>query len=350
MLFQIPINRCSYAQLMQQVFQADKRSGYTVQKNVGSDYKGMDLGSKIAHGFQILCSGCSEGEHSGFDEVLFQKYLHVLRQRDYFRGEVEGSKLYKELLDNARNYFAKSENESSSNTHGIGKTTGRRILSMMKKSDGHTLSRLVKHDLRTDLPEEDNDEWMYLSKEKMDNVLYDMKQGFAKLNKKSMKPTENSAELELTDLGERMQSFVDKMSSYEGVEVPSSGSEVNFEEDTFVESLEKILGVSDANQSFESDSDEFLSGESDLESEGEEIKDIMGQMDKELASTNIGQSFIKMESNADDNATMDAYRPVDLDMNLVQNFLDSCNSEIDLPGPVSNLLQSLGLPVNEDNS
>jgi hypothetical protein len=43
--------------------------------------------------------------------------------------------------------------------------------------------------------------------------------------------------------------------------------------------------------------------------------------------------------------------PVDVDLNLVSNILESYSSQAGLPGPASNLLQSMGvqLPDNTDH-
>lgn len=43
--------------------------------------------------------------------------------------------------------------------------------------------------------------------------------------------------------------------------------------------------------------------------------------------------------------------PVDIDVNLVTNLLESYNAQVGLPGPASNILQSMGvcLPDNTDH-
>lgn len=56
------------------------------------------------------------------------------------------------------------------------------------------------------------------------------------------------------------------------------------------------------------------------------------------------------EGEADD--TEEEIQPLDLDLNLVTNLLESLSSQAGLSGPASNLLQSLGihLPPNSDPS
>lgn len=52
-------------------------------------------------------------------------------------------------------------------------------------------------------------------------------------------------------------------------------------------------------------------------------------------------------SNAED---MDEdFTPVDVDVNLIKNFLDSYSSQEGLPGPASNILGLMGLQLPQDN-
>lgn len=51
-------------------------------------------------------------------------------------------------------------------------------------------------------------------------------------------------------------------------------------------------------------------------------------------------------SNVDDE--MEEYTPVDVDFNLVKNFLDSYSSQEGLSGPASNLLGLMGLRLPDD--
>lgn len=50
--------------------------------------------------------------------------------------------------------------------------------------------------------------------------------------------------------------------------------------------------------------------------------------------------------------TQEEIQPLDVDLNLVTNLLESLSSQAGLAGPASNLLQSLGLhlPPNSDSS
>ncbi|KAM7047965.1 protein ecdysoneless homolog isoform 1-T2 [Acridotheres tristis] len=88
----------------------------------------------------------------------------------------------------------------------------------------------------------------------------------------------------------------------------------------------------------------------------------MNEMDRELAQTNVGRSFTTQkrgagsveaasESAGPDCGAEDAeLAPVDVDMNLVANLLESYSAQAGLAGPTSNILQSMGvnLPENRD--
>uniref|UniRef100_A0A2D4ME89 Uncharacterized protein n=2 Tax=Micrurus TaxID=8634 RepID=A0A2D4ME89_9SAUR len=95
----------------------------------------------------------------------------------------------------------------------------------------------------------------------------------------------------------------------------------------------------------------------------------MNEMDRELSSTAIGKSFtnqkkgersVKVFPHEDPNPDLEgnqnkedpATTPVDIDLNLVTNLLESYNAQDGLAGPVSNILQSMGvyLPDNTDKS
>lgn len=179
-----------------------------------------------------------------------------------------------------------------------------------------------------------------------------------------------------------MKAFISKVSSHKGAELPREPSEapITFDADLFLNYFDKILGSkpheSDSDDPDEEDS-ECLDSDDDLEIEtqepGEEasvkgtlddLKSYMAQMDQELAHTSIGKSFTtqkQMEplsrttsNNSDEEdsgAGGSVMTPVDVDLNLVSNILESYSSQAGLAGPASNLLQSMGvqLPDNADH-
>ncbi|ESN92140.1 hypothetical protein HELRODRAFT_194400 [Helobdella robusta] len=129
----VKLTRCLYAQLTQQDFQADIRSGYQhhhrhhhhhrpEQKVINSKFKAYDLGSKLAHGAEILCrneeslkittlGNSSDGDdiHEKFDsDESWLKFLKKLEDSGYFRDELKDSKRYRELYESSKSFFVNS--------------------------------------------------------------------------------------------------------------------------------------------------------------------------------------------------------------------------------------------------
>jgi len=83
----------------------------------------------------------------------------------------------------------------------------------------------------------------------------------------------------------------------------------------------------------------------------------MEAMDRELYSTNVAGSFVR---GADDVLHNEAgsvlvedeneYRPVDIDLNVVTNLLQSFRSQEGLPGPASTIMGRLGINIVPNDS
>ncbi|CAI9593833.1 unnamed protein product [Staurois parvus] len=108
----VTFTKCLYAQLLQQMFQPDKRSGYTLPARSHPKYKAYELGMKLAHGFEILCSKCTTSQmkftKQPYKSSLWMGFLTSLKKNDFFKGEMEGSARYCELLKKAEVYFQQS--------------------------------------------------------------------------------------------------------------------------------------------------------------------------------------------------------------------------------------------------
>ena len=72
-----------------------------------------------------------------------------------------------------------------------------------------------------------------------------------------------------------------------------------------------------------------------LESSFEEY---LASMDQELSQSKVGPSLEETTMDKDS-------EPVQLNMNLVKNLLDSFSAQEGLAGPASNIMQSLGLAL-----
>ncbi|XP_053162156.1 protein ecdysoneless homolog [Hemicordylus capensis] len=369
----VTFTKCLYAQLVQQIFVPDRRSGYTLPPRSHPQYKAYELGMKLAHGFEILCSKCSSGadnsEEHTMNVPLWDNFLKSLKKNNYFKGELEGSARYLDQLRMAENYFQQSVIDPHSS---VARSPGEEIITILRTTS-FNLEDLRKE--ASSLPPEDDDSWLEISPGTLDQILKEA----SGTNKSASSLNEEEQNYDLAEVTKSMKAFISKVSTHEGAEMPWSSSEahVTFDVDSFTNALDKILGANseelDSDDLEEEEEFEFLSSdeESNPNSNSQEdtasqneiaesFKSYMDEMDHELASTNIGRSFNNPKavgsdkicsSQETDNDLEDDLTPVDIDLNLVTNLLESYNAQAGLAGPASNILQSMGvhLPDNTDN-
>ncbi|XP_063163552.1 protein ecdysoneless homolog [Candoia aspera] len=377
----VTFTKCLYAQLIQQAFVPDKRSGYLLPPRSHLQFKAYELGMKLAHGFEILCSKCSSASPDSKKQMLnvplWDSFLSALQKNNYFKGEIEGSAQYLHQLQMAENYFLQTvANPESSAAVSPGEE-----IQKILKTNSFNLEDLRKNS--NILPPEDDDSWLEISPDALDQILKET----SGMNKSSAAPEENQ-NYDLTEVAESMKAFISKVSTYKGAEMPRSSADapVSFDVDSFTDALDKILGPNSEeldSDDLEEEEEEFDFLDSDEESalkagtQGDTaswnetaggLQSYMKEMDHELASTTIGKSFTnqkkgarsgKVFSHEDPNIDLEGHlskedpdaTPVDIDLNLVTNLLDSYNAQAGLPGPVSNILQSMGvhLPENADH-
>lgn len=90
-----------------------------------------------------------------------------------------------------------------------------------------------------------------------------------------------------------------------------------------------------------------------------ELQTYMDQMDRELAGTTIGKSFETdlnepnqgqghetRQSDVDDFDDIESFKPVNIDVNVLKNMMESYQSQIGGPGPAANLLGSMGVHLS----
>uniref|UniRef100_A0A671YU38 Ecdysoneless homolog (Drosophila) n=1 Tax=Sparus aurata TaxID=8175 RepID=A0A671YU38_SPAAU len=334
-LASVTFTRCLYAQLQQQQFISDRRSGFTLPPRSHPQYKAHELGMKLAHGFEILCSKCrlpsSEPDAPVSCNPQWKDFVDSLKRNGYFRVSL--------TISECRRSYSSSPGEE--------------VLQLLHSCNPLKLEELKKRE--AELPQEDSDQ----------------------------KSEEGGYSLVAVSRG--MKDFLSAMSSHEGAELPwsSSAQPFSFDPDSMANALDRLLGSKEE----ELDSDDLDDDDDDDDEEEEEeqeeenglsgqaemnetetldgLRKYMDQMDQELMSTNIGQSFNLTNHNkaglvngsppasATDGLPAEEteeIQPLDIDLNLVTNLLESLSSQAGLAGPASNLLQSLGihLPPNSD--
>lgn len=376
----VTFTKCLYAQLVQQTFVPDKRSGYSMPLRSHPQYKAHELGMKLAHGFEILCSKSTsvydDSKKGVLNLPLWNNFLSSLKKNNYFKGELEGSVQYLERLRMAENFFQQAMIDSQSS---IVRSPGEEILNILKTTPLN-LEDFGKE--ATSLPPEDDDSWLELSPDALDEILKEA----SGTNKSASTLNEEEQNYNLAEVTESMKAFMSQVSTYEGAEMPWSSSEahVTFDVDSFTNALDKMLEVNseelDSDDLDEEEEFEFLDSDEELDSKSESredtaspnkmagsIRSYMNEMDNELASTNIGRSFTnpqvvgsgKVCSSKDTGSDLEGdlgagatgMTPVDIDLNLVTNLLESYHAQAGLAGPTSTILESMGvrLPENTDN-
>ncbi|XP_070833682.1 protein ecdysoneless homolog [Chaetodon trifascialis] len=410
-LTSVTFTRCLYAQLQQQQFSPDRRSSFTLPPRSHPQYKAHELGMKLAHGFEILCSKSrlpsSEPDAPISCNPQWKGFMDSLKRNGYFRGELEGSAQYRELTRSAENFFKQSVASKSSAS-----SPGEEVLQLLHNCSPFNLEQLKKQE--SQLPQEDSDSWLDITAQDLERMLQERSGGRADVGRQNSGSTKQTQHVEgaeerreeaeggkeeeeggysLVAVSQGMKNFLNAMSSHEGAELPwsSSTQPFSFDPDSVANAVDKLLGSKEEEELDSDDLDDDDDDDEEQEDEEEEkeegssgraevngtetldgLRRYMDQMDEELMSTNIGQSFNLTTYNktdldngsphpsAKDNLPTqggleemeEEIQPLDIDLNLVTNLLESLSCQAGLAGPASNLLQSLGihLPPNSDPS
>ncbi|CAL8254863.1 unnamed protein product [Lota lota] len=403
----VTFTRCLFAQLQQQQFTPDRRSGFTLPARSHPQHKSYELGMKLAHGFEILCSKCrapsSEPDTPASCNPQWKGFLENLKRNGYFKGEMEGSVHYRELMTSAENFFR----HSLSSTHG-GQSAGEEVLLLLQNSAPFNLEELKRQE--SQLAPADSDSWLDITSQDLERMLEEKSRGARgialtkptqeKDQGQGKEPEGEEAGYSLVAVTQGMKSFLSAMSSHEGAELPwaHSNDPFSFDPASMASAMDKLLGKTEEgldSDDLEDDDDED-EGDDDYDEDNEDVKAFFGsqgeketdtldnlrkymdQMDHELMDTHVGKSFHQKNRDKErppNSSTLpprgeartqgeeaadpeqveeeeEEIQPLDVDLNLVTNLLESLSSQAGLAGPASNLLQSLGfhLPPNNDPS
>lgn len=209
------------------------------------------------------------------------------------------------------------------------------------------------------------DHWLNISPDEVDDLITKKQREFQEYEKaRAEKKEKGGKKMEdpLEEMVSEMKKFVSKVSDYTGVEVDGDGAEEdeeNMKEDfdlnikKFVEIMYggKFAQNDDSGSRSDDEADEFYGMGTDEEDdddddgegddEGAALKEVMEMMDEELKGTTMGRSFEKMRTADKEAETEDVDAPVDINLNLVENFLKSFEAQHGTAGPVSNVLGQL---------
>ncbi|GFV12197.1 protein ecdysoneless homolog [Trichonephila clavipes] len=373
---EVIFTRCLYAQLSCQKYEPDKMTGWNLPEVNNSDRKAHELGMKLACGFEILASNAQsrmqmenkDSEHDFCNDVRWRRFAKSLKDKGYFRDEIEGSKMYNTLLLQAKEFYLSSlKHRTTANI-----SPGIRVQKLLRTVNVNFEEMKEAEKM---LRPADDDSWMDITPEILDSML----------EKMSNQATESKIAKTITS---GIKSFVQTRSDVEGVEPAlctqkKKKQKINFDPDAFADAVNAILdfripnsdddGSSSSMSGYSDDDDDDVAlGEGSQDKYNvsskkgkilDDMKDYMDEMDRQLANTNIGLSFEKLppratmedeemgpipDKRSDIDDEEDDFRPVDVDLNALKNMLESYSSQQGLPGPVSNLFSSMGMEVPDN--
>ncbi|ORX92838.1 SGT1-domain-containing protein [Basidiobolus meristosporus CBS 931.73] len=366
----VRFTRTIYSQLMGQRFHPPK--SFHLPPLSSPLYQEAELGMKLACGFEMLCSARGHRRRSDilspetytFDsDSKWHKYLEKLKEYNYFQGELEGSLLYRQLEKKAKEQYISILESSSSDIASDSY--------VQDQIDAIIDTPLPKDSELINNESEDDDSWMDVDAQQLEELLNNR----AGMNQGWEAPMEEEDDVNLGNMIDKFKGFVAHESGVDGVEFPSEflsdeefdsddeneNQQVQFDPSAFLNILKSTLGIDDADLTPDQPSPppaqrpststkqvRFSHEESSGIPEPEEprIEEIMDIMDEELSTTKLGKSFV----SADASKQEDDFKPVDVDFNLVQNLLESFKSQQGLPGPVGNILNSMGLNLPRDDA
>ncbi|XP_044470707.1 protein ecdysoneless homolog [Mangifera indica] len=380
-LVNVKMSRAMYAQLMQQTFQAPKCYPMPARGGDVTGYLEAELGMKIACGFEMVYWMRKKEGDEGKGST-WSKYKESLEESGYFEGLIPGSKEYKRLMENAEEYYRKSN---------LFVRASKMMSAPVRRIDEILALPHSAEDFKgQDVHPSDDDSWLYNGEDELNSALQERQKELELYNselrdKKKSKESQDTGsssgknldDFDLGGLAKTMQAFVHKVSSYKGAEVPENRNleEVNIDVDCFIKDLESVVrhqaselttnnADSDEGSSSDMDFDESQDGSdmADEDNDGAEdsfMHSYSDAMNNELKKTTLKKSFIhaneesskKIEGTSNEAEDMEEeFTPVDVDVNLVKNLLDSFSSQQGLPGPASNLLGLMGVKLPQDDN
>ncbi|KAJ8958175.1 hypothetical protein NQ318_006114 [Aromia moschata] len=366
----VVFTKCLYAMLTHSKYLPDRRTGWNLPPTSSPCYKAHNLGVKVACGFEILISRAKPSADIESDRG-WHLYLQSLRDKGYFMGLLEHSIDHNNLLNKAKEHYINYRD-----TMQYSPAVGQEILELAK-----TLEYNVE-DLKSDernLPKDDDDSWLNISPEDLDRMLQEKygqkrnlqreqrrrrgqfhgegRQFLAPRVRRRRRRVPRSKRLADQAPRRKNKTKVSFSQDTKKTEQKPVNNKVNFDPNSFACAVQNILNFvipEDDSWDLESDSDmseyeedNYVKDESYREVK-DKMQEYMEQMDRELASTTIGESFEK--KNGDSFEDIESFKPVDIDVNALKNILESYRSQLGEAGPSSNMLGPMGVHLDPNGS
>ncbi|CAG8645807.1 6545_t:CDS:10, partial [Dentiscutata heterogama] len=365
----VKFTKTLYAQIVSQQFNAPQP--FIMPISTSKKYPAAELGMKLACGFEILCNDKYYTNLSSkpnklnietypFDSDPSWKTFHSnLVEQNYYHDELPDSILYKQLEKIAKEQFLKYQNDSENS-------------SPLEQIDEILNLPIVPDEALMSDTKQDDDSWLNVDPKQLDELLNATNKGFEEIQ------SESDDELNPIDLTNMIDTF-EKFLDFEGASI----EDVKVDPTEFLRIMRQTLGISEqeyrelANEKIRQESDKFTtefvdqsgstSSQQFPESLPEKIIELnnnldmvayMQALDAELSSSKISGSFIKTpqeilnQSSSEDKINNYEYdddelnEPVNIDLNLAKNFLESFKSQEGLPGPLDESLALSLVPTH----
>ncbi|XP_039451271.1 protein ecdysoneless [Culex pipiens pallens] len=391
----VVFTKCLYAMLLHNSYLPDRRTGWSLPLATDPNYKAHVLGVKLACGFEILASQAKTSQSLDTDKG-WKSYFESLNSKGYFQENIEGSQEYTRLLGIAKEYYQENK-DSMRFTPKIGEE----IVSILKRND-YDPEELRKEGL--DLPSPDDDSWINISPEELDQMLTKRYGVRTLLSLNGNAPSPESFTAMMSEFLDRKSEFdgvdqdaaaaaaaelvesfkptkpkrtkskskADHVPNHNHVQPPPLHAPIDFDPDAFGSTVKNLLDLvipedrwdsSDNSDMSDYGEEEYARNIEDMsptrtgKAVQNELQSYMDQMDRELAKTTIGKSFEtdisgdaaeeadRKESN-DDFDDIETFKPVNIDVNTLKNMMESYQAQIGGPGPAANLLGSMGVQLS----
>ena len=352
----LTISKCLYAMLVKQEFRPDKKMNWQIPRATHDDFKAADLGFKLTCGLEILYSQSKITNNesgrldSDIDEFKYQQYEKSLLANGYFQNELRGSKNWNILSIQAKEYFY-----STLQTKNLGseELSGENYSAQLAKIMGRVENEASQNTENNYLPNyedlskmPDDDSWLDYEPDSFDEML----KNHFKINETSSSSKISSNEKSIPS---ELKSFLSCVSNFDGVDsLPKDNDDtdhkMNFDAKEFENVVREMAKVTDSNY-YSDSSDSEISEEVDLNSDNK-VNDVgwasyCDQMKNELEESKV----MSASANEDPIESLaDLERPVNIDMGVVKNMLQSYKNENGMPGPATTLLTSLGLAIDPE--
>lgn len=360
--------------------------------------RAFELGCKVALGLEIMCQramkagarappqdikrpepasdvssqtrdAAATAEASG---LAWESYRSALEKRGWFKGFLEHSAPWKERLGLAREEFLASRDKTRTKRRSGARKGGDSTSQNPRFSQYYALHAalastrsLTASDFTSfeSLQQDDDEKWLHLTPESLEEAL------------RGRRPGGGGAAAEdaavLADMARRMGAFVKAESSHEGVEMRDTDetsrngrsgpfSPVSFDFNAMMSALSGAAAAPTTPDSDDVDSDDDTAtpvGPARGKSNVKKMPAYMRQMDAELAGAGLSSGFARetrpaererKRADAAPSPAREDLPPVDVDLNLVKNLLESYSAQAGMPGPASSLLGSLGIALPDD--